>query len=210
MVVEPGLRERKKLRTRQLITDVAWRLFMERGFDGVSVLEIAREAELSEATVFNYFPAKEDLVYGRLASFQEDLLTAVRDRPAGQSVVAAFGQLVVEPRGLLASDEAGAGASIAAVARLITGSRALLARERELWDQYTASLAELVAEERGVAPDEVGPWVVANALIGVQRALVDAVRRQVLAGVPTQTIVRRVRERGRSAMGVLERGIDIS
>jgi AcrR family transcriptional regulator len=210
MVVEPGLRERKKLRTRQLITDVAWRLFKEHGFDGVSVLEIAREAELSEATVFNYFPAKEDLVYGRLASFQEDLLAAVRDRPADQSVVAAFGQLVVEPRGLLASDEAGAGASIAAVARLITGSRALLARERELWDQYTASLAELVAEERGVAPDEVGPWVVANALIGVQRALVDAVRRQVLAGVPTQTIVLRVRERGRSAMGVLERGIDIS
>jgi AcrR family transcriptional regulator len=203
---EPGLRERKKRRTRQLIADVAWHLFEERGFDGVSVAEIAHAADVSEATVFNYYPAKEDLVYERMASYEDEVLTAVRRRPEGQSVVAAFGEFVVEPRGLLASGDADAVGNIAAVTRLIAGSRVLLARERELWDQYTASLATLIADERGLAPEDVEAWVVASALIGVQRALVNYVRRQALAGVASRTIALRVRARGRRAIGLLEAG----
>jgi AcrR family transcriptional regulator len=212
MIAEPGpgLRERKKRRTRQQIADVAWRLFEERAFDGVSVAEIARVADVSEATVFNYFPTKEDLVYERMASYEDEVLTAVRNRPDGQSVVAAFGAYVVEPRGLLASGDADAVGSIAAVTRLILGSRALLARERELWDQYTANLAALIAKERGLPPDDVEPLVVAVALIGVQRVLVNDVRRQVLAGVASQTIARRVRARGRRALALLESGLKVS
>jgi AcrR family transcriptional regulator len=205
---EPGLRERKKRRTRQQIADVAWGLFTERGFDAVSVAEIARVADVSEATVFNYFATKEDLVYERMASYEDEVLTAVRNRPDGESVVAAFGAFVVEPRGLLASGGADAGPTIATVTRLILGSRVLLARERELWDQYTANLAKLIAKERGLQPEDVDAWVVANALIGVQRGLVNDVRRQVLAGVATRTIARRVRARGRRAIGLLERGLN--
>lgn len=59
---ELGLRERKKQRTRELIAETARRLFSARGFDRVTVAEIARAAEVSEQTVFNYFPTKEDLV----------------------------------------------------------------------------------------------------------------------------------------------------
>jgi AcrR family transcriptional regulator len=208
MVVEPGLRERKKQRTRQAITDVAWHLFLERGFDGVSVAEIARRAEVSEATVFNYFPAKEDLVFGRLATFEEEMLAAIKGRPAGDSVTTAFGEFVVQPRGLLGSGGAGASEAIVAYARLIMGSRPLLARERELWDDYTDALAELIATERGAGSDDLEPLVIANALIGVQRALVADVRRQLLAGQPVDAVVRRVRVRGRRAMSVLQRGLD--
>jgi len=76
-----GLRELKKEQTRTLIADTAWRLFADRGFDAVRVAEIAREARVSEATVFNYFPRKEDLFYSRLEAFGERLVAAVGSRP---------------------------------------------------------------------------------------------------------------------------------
>src|SRR5215216_6933916 len=81
---ELGLRERKKQRTRQLIAETARRLFTERGFERVTVAEIARVAEVSEQTVFNYFPRKEDLVYWRLESFEDELLAAIRERAEGE------------------------------------------------------------------------------------------------------------------------------
>src|SRR5215216_4044976 len=99
---EPGLRERKKQRTRQLIADTARRLFAERGFDRVTVAEIAREAEVAPATVFNYFPTKEDLFYSRLEAFEERLLAAIREREPGQSILAAFGGFVLDQQGVLA------------------------------------------------------------------------------------------------------------
>src|SRR5919198_6745119 len=99
MATEPGLRERKKQRTRQLLADTARQLFSERGFENVSVAEIARAAEVSQATVFNYFPSKEDLVYSGLETFEEQLLTAIRDRPRGQTVVEAFRNFILTARG---------------------------------------------------------------------------------------------------------------
>src|SRR5260370_10636313 len=79
-----GLRELKKEQTRRLIADTAWRLFTERGFDQVSVAEVAREAQVAEATVFNYFPAKEDLFYWRLGAFWTQATHAGRAPPAGR------------------------------------------------------------------------------------------------------------------------------
>src|SRR5581483_9366052 len=97
MTAELGLRERKKQRTRQLIADTARRLFAERGFEAVPVAEIAREAEVSEATVFNYFPTKEDIFYSRLEAFEEELLANIRDRQPGESVIGAFGRFGTPP-----------------------------------------------------------------------------------------------------------------
>jgi AcrR family transcriptional regulator len=78
-----GLRERKKEQTRQSIAETAWRLFAERGYDRVSVAEIARAAGVAEATVFNYFPTKEDLFYSRLEAFGDQLVEAIGPRPPG-------------------------------------------------------------------------------------------------------------------------------
>src|SRR5947209_12512883 len=97
VTTELGLRERKKQRTRQQIADTARRLFAERGFEAVPVTEIAREAEVSEATVFNYFATKEDIFFSRLEAFEEELLSSIRDRRPGESVLEAFGRFVTTP-----------------------------------------------------------------------------------------------------------------
>src|SRR3954462_9488592 len=96
-----GLRERKKQQTRQLIAETARRLFAERGFEAVPIAEIARAADVSEKTVFNYFPTKEDLVYWRLEEFEEQLLDSIRNRRPRESALEGFGRFMLEPRGLL-------------------------------------------------------------------------------------------------------------
>src|SRR6266545_6807127 len=101
----PGLRERKKLQTRQLIAEAARRLFAERGFAAVTVADVARAADVSEATVFNYFPTKEDLFYSGLEAFEEELLATLREREVGESVLAAFARFVLQQRGLLAATD---------------------------------------------------------------------------------------------------------
>src|SRR4051812_50203383 len=82
-----GLRERKKRQTRETIAHAAMALFAAHGFDAVTVADVARAADVSEKTVFNYFPAKEDLVLHGGEERRAALLQAVRSRPAGPCVV---------------------------------------------------------------------------------------------------------------------------
>ncbi|MEU4231461.1 helix-turn-helix domain-containing protein [Nonomuraea sp. NPDC026600] len=85
-----GLRERKKERTRRLIADTALRLFLERGFDAVSVNDVAVAAEVSKPTLFRYFASKDDLVLARFADHQGEAARVVRARAVGQTPVAAL------------------------------------------------------------------------------------------------------------------------
>ena len=101
---QPGLRERKKQQTWGLIAQTARRLFQEHGFDAVTVADIARAADISRKTVFNYFPTKEDLFYSGLEFFEARLLEAIRQRKPGESILAAFTRFVTDSRGLLAVD----------------------------------------------------------------------------------------------------------
>jgi AcrR family transcriptional regulator len=207
MTTELGLRERKKQRTHQLIAQTAWRLFADRGFERVTVAEIAAQAEVSQATVFNYFPTKEDLVFHRMEAFEDELLSAIRERPEGESIVRAFGRFATQRRGFLASDDDRATQGMREAARIITGSPTLLAREREIFESYTDALAGVIAQERGMARDDPEPWVIANALIGLHRALIDYVQRQALAGVPNRRIARRMRIHAERALVLLEHGL---
>ena len=203
MTAELGLRERKKLRTRQHIAATARRLFAERGFDQVTVAEIAREADVAQATVFNYFPAKEDLFYSRLEAFEDELLGAIRDRPAGQSVLAAFAGFLLGQSGVLAMDAGSdreATERVRTISRVITESPALLARERQVFDGYARSLATLIG-------DDVAAHTAANALVGLHRALIDHVRSRALAGAPAPRIRKELRAEAETAIAQLERGL---
>jgi AcrR family transcriptional regulator len=89
-VTEPSRRERKKAHTRALIAEAALKLFLERGFDGVTVKEVAELADVSPTTVFTHFPSKESLVFDEDPGYEANLVAAVRDRAPGQGVIDAL------------------------------------------------------------------------------------------------------------------------
>ena len=209
--METGLRERKKEQTRQLIADTARRLFAERGFEAVTVAEIARAAGVAEKTVFNYFPTKEELFYSRLEAFEEELLAAVHERAPGVSIPAAVRGFLMAQRGVLAMEAPGgdeeATQQLRTVTRVITDSPALLARERQVFAQYAEALAGLIGKETDARPGAIEPQVVANLLLGVHRALIDYVRARALAGATASQVAREVRARAKRAFELLEDGI---
>src|SRR6266516_2735054 len=95
-MTDPGLRERKKARTRQVIADAAARLFAERGYEQVAVSDVAREAEVSEQTVYNYFQTKDGLVTDRDQLVQDELSRLIRTRAPGTTPAAAIREFVLD------------------------------------------------------------------------------------------------------------------
>ena len=204
---EAGRRARKKQQTMALIAGTARQLFLERGFDGVTVAQIAAAADVSEQTVFNHFRTKEDLVFRGLETFVADLLAALRERGPGESVLAAFGRFLRHGRGLLHEGDAAAREQLAGVARLIAGSPALQRREELIFATHTAALAGLLAEETGAEEDDVVPWVAANAMMGVHRSLVAATRGGILQGLELQRLARQIDIQAERAISLLEHGL---
>jgi AcrR family transcriptional regulator len=201
----PGLRERKKGRTRELIAHTALRLFIERGFDDVTVTEIAEAAEVDAKTVYNHFPSKPELLYQRLETFENGLLTAVRERKPGESILSAFTGYALATQGLLG--DPAASEQLKQISRVISDSPALLAHEQQVFARFTASLAALIAEETDSSVTDIQPWVVANTLMGFHRSLVAYVRRETLAGTPNAKLARDLRAQAKSAVATLEHGL---
>src|SRR4029453_13360477 len=142
-----GLRERKKEQTRLRITETAHRLFSERGFEAVTVAQVARAAEVAEATLFNYFPTKEDLFYSGLEAFGDRLIAAVRDRAPGTPALAALRSVVLGGQGVLERIAAGDRAALEqarTTARGISASPALRSRERQALAAIAADLAAVL------------------------------------------------------------------
>jgi AcrR family transcriptional regulator len=200
-----GVRERRRQETRAKIVDAAAELFAERGFDTVSVMEIARRAGVVEKTVFNHFPVKEGLVFDADPPIRAALLDAVRRRPAGESVSAAAGSFVVAAVSLLGSPDAAAG--VAQMARVIRGSRTLQVREREILGDLTNALAGLIAEETGARAEHIEPWLAAHAVLGLYASLLELARDQVLAGVRGPELTAELRRQGRRGLSLLQFGL---
>ncbi len=144
MTAEPsGRRERKKQLTRMAISDVATRLFMERGFDAVTVAEVAAAADVAVQTVFNHFPTKEDLFFDE-SGWWAGPATAIREAPGGQTVIEALKQQYVAViRGRL---EAGHLATWRQYSATIEASPALQARRRRIAEQMEELLVEALQE----------------------------------------------------------------
>ena len=202
-----GVRENKKRRTRQLIEESAVALFAERGYDHVTMAEVARRADVSSATVFNHFATKDALIFSGLERFECELLDVIRARPVTESLPQAFRSFVLAMNGSLTSSAPDAMRRLRTIAEIIESSVALRGREQQIYGRYTDLLATLIADETVADRDDPQPWVIANALMGVHRALVRQVRNALLADTPPAQIVRQVRRQASVAFAQLDRGL---
>ena len=194
-----GLRESKKLRTRQEIADKAMELFVKRGFDHVTVAEVADAAGVSEKTVFNYFHTKEDLFFDEVPAREAALVEAIRNREPGESVVARLRRLHVGQCGRLTSP------GFATFARVIEESSALQEKELAVMARLTEVLARAIRDELGV--HELDAKIAANALVSVQWQLFRNARAQALAGRHGPGAARRLRGDLERAYRLLEHGL---
>jgi len=169
MASQTGLRERKKQQTRRVIADTARRLFAERGFEQVTIAEIARAADVSDKTVFNYFPAKEDLYFDEDQAMEAGLARAIAERRGGESVLDACRRFYTAGLGRMAG-QSGSG-PLAEHARILAASPALQARQREIFHRHEQSLAREIAAAAGVPAGRLEPRVIAAAVLGIIRAL---------------------------------------
>ncbi|MFD4532098.1 TetR family transcriptional regulator [Kitasatospora sp. NPDC058397] len=164
-----GLRERKKERTRETIAATAIRLFLDRGFDQVSITEIAEAAEVSRRTLFAYFPTKEDLVLQRFADHESEAARTVRARPADQPPLEALRAAMLDalarrdPNTGLCDDP-----EVMAFLRMIVGTESLAARMIRYTVRGSDALAEALLEA-GIDP--LDARLVAAQVIVVQREL---------------------------------------
>jgi AcrR family transcriptional regulator len=194
-----GLRETKKLQTRQAIAAAGMRLFVTRGFDHVTVGEIAQEAGVSEKTVFNYFATKEDIFFDEVPERLEALAEAVRGRKDGQSLVETMHGLHAQQCGRLASP------GFAHFARTIAESPALQAKEMEVMGLFAGHLATTIRDELGVHPDDA--QIAANLLMSVHWQFFRNARAHALAGRSGPNAVRRLRKDLERAYRLLEHGL---
>ena len=162
------LRERKKLLVRRAILDSAERLFEARGFDAVTVAEIADAANVSVKTLFVYFRSKEDLVFADTGLI-DALVAALRGRPPGMSAAEAVGAALSEP----------AGDGLEGYHRPAGDSPALRSRLLRLWAEYEDTLVAVLAERDG--PPSPRTRLQAAQLIAVVRSLTSPEVRAAVA-----------------------------
>jgi len=174
-----GLRERKKQRTRDVISEAAISLFLEHGFDKVSVAEIAAAAEVSKMTVFNYFPTKEDLVLNRFVDHFEDAGEIVRRRERNQSALDALRNHFLSA--LKAHDPISGLNDQEYFLRfqdMVLSTPSLRLRVLEQAARGETALAEVLVAETGGRPNDITPRIAASLISSVQRTLVlENVRR---------------------------------
>jgi len=141
----PGRRERKKAATRKAISDAALELFLDRGFDSVTIKEVAERADVSLATVYAHFPQKEALVYDEDDEIRDALLAAVRNRKPGMTICTAIHQWLRE----VMEEHEKYAAHVAAFDAMVQAAPSLREYERSMWMRHEKALVQTIADELG-------------------------------------------------------------
>ncbi|MFC0843816.1 TetR/AcrR family transcriptional regulator [Streptomyces noboritoensis] len=150
MTATVGRRERKKAATRQALADTALDLFLERGYDNVTIRDIADAVDVSTTTLLKYFPTKEALVFDEDTEQEAGLVAAVHDRPEGQGIPQALCAYIKRVR----TSADGGDARFAAFVRLVNDTPALREYGHRMWMRHQGALARAIAEATGSRPDD--------------------------------------------------------
>ncbi|MER6184651.1 TetR/AcrR family transcriptional regulator [Streptomyces sp. NPDC001652] len=174
-MTQPGLRERKKQRMYETLSETAVRLFLEKGYDAVSVAEIAAAAEISKPTLFRYFPTKEDLVFHRIADHEDEAARVVAGAPDVAPLVALRRDFL---DGIERSDPI-TGLSdhpaVLAFYDLLYGTPALVARMYAHLERSEEALAEALG-------GDLDARLAAGQIVAVRRVLAQENWRRVTGG----------------------------
>jgi len=194
-----GLRERRKQEARRAISAAAMELFAAKGFDEVTIAQVADAAGVSKMTVTNYFPRKEDLVFDQAEVTIRSLADAAVARAPGESVLAGIRRGYAER---IAAGDVTLGPPTATFARMVQTSHVLTSRCREITDLCEQALGDAIAAETGV--DDTQQRIVAAQLASVHRVLFADSARRILAGQPRDEIRQVLAEAARRAFDHLE------
>jgi AcrR family transcriptional regulator len=188
-MTEIGLRERKKARTRRAIADAAARLFAERGYEQVAVSDVAREAEVSEQTVYNYFQTKEQLVTDLDQQVQDQLSRLIRTRAPGTTPAAAIRELALDLvegiRRVPAEQWRGELGYLAAISPTV--HRLML----EMSDRQAGAIASAISETSDVPPEIAKLQGI--ALSGVFQIIISEAGRRAREGQSQEQIANELR-----------------
>ena len=157
----PGLRDRKKLQTRARIAEAALNLFAANGFDQTTVAEVAQAADVSVKTVFNYFPAKEDLFFDRTEEVERLWLQALADRGPGESILAGLRRWSLSR---FADHPDGINTHFLTV---MAGSALLRGRGQQMWAAHEDAVAVGLADLLHLPPTDPTPVVLAHHVFGI-------------------------------------------
>ncbi|CAL9435083.1 hypothetical protein SUDANB126_02146 [Streptomyces sp. enrichment culture] len=186
-----GLRERKKRETRQRISDIATGLFLEHGFVTVTMAEVAEAADVSVNTVYNYFPAKEDLFFDRSKGVVDQLSRWVRGRDAGESAAhAVLRELRAEIEAV--SPRVGLMEGYDRFMRVIHESPQLRSRLWSLQQEIQDHLEATLREEAGAAPDDPLPGLVAGQICWIHSTVFVTIGREMMRGRAPAEVSREV------------------
>ncbi|HTJ39470.1 MAG TPA: helix-turn-helix domain-containing protein [Dactylosporangium sp.] len=201
MTEELGLRQRQRLRIQQAIQDAATHLFLDSGYDAVSVNEIAAKAEVSKRTLFKYFASKEDLVIGAFSDHQDELALTVRSRPAGIGPLAALQRHFLD--GLDRRDPITGlddRPQTIAFVQMVLSVPALQARLLLYQTRAEQALTEAL-------PDDGTARLAAYQIYAAHRALADDNRRHLAAGVTADARYPAAVEAANEAFALLRHGL---
>ncbi len=203
-----GLRQRKKRLTRQLLSDTATGMFVARGFDEVTIADIAAACGVSEKTVWNYFPAKETL----LLDVEDAAAAAIRREighggPPVEALLRVLDSDLAQVTDYLAADQPAATLMIRRFNELVDSVPSLRSYHRDMMDRLVDATADAIADSLGAAVDDPEVQIAATSLIGLFRVQLRAIRRLADGTTQPHELQQTVRSEVRRAATVIDRGL---